>query len=85
MNITPRLLDVVALLTDVPAHETSSVFRRYDIVNAADLEHPAAKLDQPMAPEESRRGPVREFAETLEQVEGLRGKQGRDKRTGQSA
>jgi integrase len=44
-------------------HKTSSVFRRYDIVSAADLEDAAAKLDaapQP-APSEERPAIVRKF------------------------
>jgi integrase len=45
-------------------HKTSSVFRRYDIVSADDLEDAAAKLDaapQP-APSEDRSAVVRKFA-----------------------
>jgi integrase len=44
-------------------HKTSSVFRRYDIVSAADLEEAAAKLDAaPALQSEEERGRVRKFA-----------------------
>jgi hypothetical protein len=48
-------------------HKTSSVFRRYDIVSAADLDEAAAKLDGVIASPTPARGQrparVRRFAQ----------------------
>lgn len=45
-------------------HQTSSVFRRYDIISNGDLDDPAAKLDAALTPAVAlkRAGKVRKFA-----------------------
>jgi integrase len=42
-------------------HKTSSIFRRYDIVSAADLDEAAAKLDAAPALQSEKRGRLRKF------------------------